>query len=176
MVTTHAYFGQPSGPKFERRLLELEQMATGVDRTFARNFPEHPVIFAGDMNVSSPDGREMKTLLDNGFEAPTMMREQVTNIGNSRPYDQILIRSATANKMPIGRFDVFRPTDYVFRLEDWEEYRIEMQKLITKRAKENSEGDKLFQQFRTFQISDHHLRWAEFVLDWPTENEPESLE
>lgn len=166
VVTAHAYYGQATGPRFEKRLVELDQMTSGINRTFQRNFPDQPVIFAGDMNVSSPNGREMETLLKNGFEAPAEMREQPTDINNRRPYDQILIWSVNAKKMPIGRFGVFKPTDFVFRLEDWNEYSIDMQRMIGADRRESTSLEELFERFRTFQISDHHLRWAEFRVDW----------
>lgn len=168
-VTAHVYFGSMAGPRFERRILELEQMARGLDRTFARNFPDHPVIFAGDMNTSTEDGREMQTLLSNGFQADLLLRRLGTQVSGDRPYDQILIRTATAAKMPIGKFGVFKPTDHVFRIADWEDYRIDMQRIMSKGALEQfgSDPQKLFERFfRTFQISDHHLKWAEFRIDW----------
>lgn len=166
-VTTHVYFGRSTGPYFERRLGEIEQMASGLDSTFERNFPAHPVIFAGDMNVSQPDGREMEKLTSNGFETTDYLRSAPTNLQQNRPYDQIMIRSKTAAKMPIGKAGVSNAFEHVFRLEDWEDYRIEMKKGTSANSNSRlSEEGRFKRYYRTYQISDHHLKWAEFRIDW----------
>lgn len=68
--------------------------------------------------------------------------------------------------MPIGRFGVFKPFEQVFRLEDWQDYKIEMRKADSLKTLDDTELEAKFAYYRTFQISDHNPKWAEFRIDW----------
>lgn len=166
-MVAHAYFGQASGERFERRLQELRIMTSGLDRMLARNFPEVPALLAGDLNVSRADGPEMRALLDNGFETDPRLGAMATDMRGLRPYDQILIRSHTAALMPFGQSGVFRPFDHVFRDEDADSYLIDMRRLVDPGRLEGKDPVEVFaRMFRSFQISDHALKWAEFRIGW----------
>lgn len=166
VVTTHIYFGSESGPKFERRIAELEAVAGGIDRAFKSFFPEHAVILAGDLNVSSSDGKEMATLTKNGFQTDPALAALSSNYKNNRPYDQIMTRTANANELTFGKSGIFKVFDYVFRDEEWEDYQIDLRRIAGNRRFQDEDPERFYDRARTFQISDHHLKWAEFRIDW----------
>lgn len=167
VATAHVYFGRQSGEQFESRIDELEGIAEGLDRTIERYFPDHPVILAGDLQVSQHDGREMAALMQSGFTTDPDLAALGTNRAANRPYDQIMIRTASDQELEFGEFGVFRALDYVFREDEWGEYRIDLRRIVGERIFENKDPEEVFRsRLRHYQISDHQLKWAEFRVDW----------
>jgi hypothetical protein len=165
VATAHVYFGQAAGPRFERRVNELKGIAIGINQLVRREFPEHPVILAGDLNVSKPDGEEMAALTENGFATDPALASLPSSFNDQNPYDQIMVGPSGAGRLAIGRSGVFKPLEHVFRETDMDEYRVDLARLEAARP---GRGDvqSAYRMLRTFQISDHHVKWAEFRLDW----------
>lgn len=163
LTTAHIYFGQPSGPKFERRLNELAAIAQELDLLSKRYFQNAPILLLGDLNVSKSDGREISTLRENKFDAPVTLVEAASNHRKTRPYDQILLLQQEPGRLFLNEWGTFHPLDHVFRKEDESSYRAEMARLAPRK---DPSDPRTFEQFRTFQISDHGLKWASFRADW----------
>lgn len=167
VATTHLTFGGVDGvPAVESRLAELRSIAMALGRAVEAYFQDHPLIFAGDLNVRRVDGPEIAALTENGFNTDATLASLGTSATVDRPYAQIFtLRSDTAS-LEFGRVGVFPVFDYVFRDEDWQDYKIDYLRLFDPDSPPSQEDwQNMYRIWRTFQISDHFPKWAEFRLD-----------
>lgn len=168
IANSHIIFGHPS-KNYDRRLREI--LATGTELVAVQKsyFQKVPLIWAGDLNVSRTDGKERDAIFKSGFYAPPDLIELPTNIMGSRPYDQILVSEVDREKLTFGRFGTFNLFEYIFREQDFDDYKIDIDRALPQESsyRTNDERLKYYEQFyRKFQISDHRLKWAEFRVDW----------
>lgn len=166
IATTHIYFGATSGPGFERRIKELETIATELDRSAEKYFSDRPMIIAGDLNVAEPHGREMAALTQNGFETDPVLASMASNYADTRPYDQIMVRADKLKRLAFGKVGVFKVLDHVFREDDWNLYKVDISRGDKEGRLSGNDPESYYRRFRTYQISDHHVKWAEFRVDW----------
>ena len=165
--TVHAPFIGTSSDAARERAEILAVMASGLDTLFQRSYPEHPFIFAGNFQISDASGPEMNALLRNGFFTPMELGAMNTDIRKKHPRDQIFVSENNPDKMMMGLYGIFEPTEFVFRLQDADRYQIDFQRRRVQSGKEPFHNyPRSYLNARTFEISDHILKWAEFRTDW----------
>lgn len=155
LCSSHLFYGETSGPKYERRVNEIKAlsgfMAKRAKTTGANTF------ILGDFNVEGPGTDTWDALHNSKFTIPEPLISIRTNIGETKHYDQIAFHSTrkevhldAENGTGVAgeKFNFF---DYVFRDKDEKEYR------TADRTKElGKESDKKgYRTWSTWQISDH---------------------
>jgi len=167
VVNSHIYFGSTGGIKYDYRQKELEAVSHGILKTKKSDFKEIPVIWAGDLNFTQANGKEHDIVKLAGFIAPATLVSLDTSVGKlSRPYDQILTPLMDSNKLKFGAYGVFDPFEYVFRLQDYLHYKIDLARLYDLNETSDNDLKKSYERLRTYQLSDHKIKWAEFRVDW----------
>lgn len=182
LCTVHIYFGDDSGEKLKRRVAEIERLVdffakrqdkesklTGKGmKPLDRGREAENYILLGDFNVVSPEHETMQALAAKGFEVP----EEIdgTHMPNREHfYDQIAVRVKDENFKVLGGGIVDMYAD-VFRSmpEDMELY----EKFVPKKDPEKNEKfrattpQKLYEKWRTRQMSDHSPLWIEIQTDF----------
>lgn len=157
-ASTHVWYGSDTGEGKERRLLELCAMARGVRQSVMSAYPDRLSILAGDLNTPDPTGKEFEILVEQGFFSDPGLAALPSNYRLTRTYDQILIAEEQAGNFPFGRVGVFPIFDHVYRDGDRDDYKID----VALASGAPAEAGKNFDMYRTFQMSDHYPKWAEF--------------
>ncbi len=121
----------------------------------------------------------MKALTDNGFTIPENLTKEKSNLKGDKHYDQIGLH-VTDNKLEIGASGVFKFQKSVFRDGDkdfdayFEYMPPKLRDFHTKGSKKGQprnrkeQKDYYEKEWRTWQISDHQLMWAELKTDFTT--------
>jgi hypothetical protein len=158
LCTVHIYYGKSTAVD-PRRVDEIEALAEllagkakdyiDVDRKVVYS-PENLVLL-GDFNIFAKDDATFKALTDNGFVIPDKLQQLPgSNVQQNKFYDQIAFFKDVAGikSLNAGVFDFYK---YVFN--DAAIYQAVMQA-----------GAK-FNDWRTYQMSDHLIMWCEFDVD-----------
>jgi hypothetical protein len=166
LCTVHIYYGK--GVKDDPRRVEE---ISGLARLLARNADDFrsgqaprddsaaPVqsenlLLLGDFNIFNREDVTMKALTDAGFVVPEGLNEiPGSNVGKNKHYDQIAYLRKTTGMTPTGRAGVYDFFEQVYRRADETDY-----------APETTAGLD-FDEWRTFQMSDHLPMWCEFLVD-----------
>ncbi|MBK8160264.1 MAG: endonuclease/exonuclease/phosphatase family protein [Rhodospirillaceae bacterium] len=161
LCTVHIYYGEGK-PDPKRRVEEIDKLAKilaskakdYIDIAAPKNYsPEHLVLL-GDFNIFKRSDKTFAGLTKNKFFVPEKLAAlpKGSNVKMDKFYDQIAFfkHKATAKNTQAGIFDFF---DYVFN--DPKKFRH-----ITK-----ARTVKAFNDWRTYQMSDHLIMWSEFGVD-----------
>ncbi|MBI4922368.1 MAG: endonuclease/exonuclease/phosphatase family protein [Devosia nanyangense] len=120
-------------------------------------------ILLGDFNILNPEDETMSALLGSGFEVRPQLRLP-TAVQSANFYDQIAVR--TEDKLvEIATAGTVKWQDYVFRDADLAEY-APLMPTTTKQGKPAKTDLAAFRKWRTWQMSDHQLLWAEIKMDF----------
>lgn len=176
ICTVHLYYGARSGAKLAARIEEIGTIAkylgTRADRALGK---ERALIVLGDFNIVSPEHATMKALSDNGFVVPKILQESPTT-GTAMHYDQIGFktkpevieyvesRARDPRKRNAGVVPLF---DSVYTDDQFDTYK-EIVKTKSTAGKEARTRAKLFdayQDWRTYQFSDHYPMWVRLQTD-----------
>jgi endonuclease/exonuclease/phosphatase family metal-dependent hydrolase len=93
LCTVHLYYGDESGPGYQRRVAEIDAVAKALKKRADEDGLNY--ILLGDMNVVSPTDDTMKALKKHKFVLPvdlTLANDDIgwaSNIGGDKHYDQI---------------------------------------------------------------------------------------
>ena len=161
LCTVHIYYGK-GVPNDPRRVDEIE-LLSGLLSKKAKDYinlesqavysPEHMVLL-GDFNVFKRTDETFKALLKNKFEVPDQLHKLNigSNVKQDKFYDQIAFYKpkVAIENTGAGIFDFYK---YVFN--DWTLF-----KHIGK-----AKTEKAFNDWRTYQMSDHLIMWSEFSVD-----------
>ncbi len=177
ICTVHIYYGSESGVKLERRIEEINRIATLLGkRAKAANKAGKALILLGDFNIVGLKHKTMEALLDSGFVVPPAIQEPPDGQRNNY-YDQIAFRTAPdALIFPKGKEEAgsFRIYESVFALDQIDRYRKyfePMRERLNQEAREKAaaKGKKppiattpedFFSDWRTWQLSDHQPLWV----------------
>ncbi|MBC8138919.1 MAG: endonuclease/exonuclease/phosphatase family protein [Fibrella sp.] len=157
LCSTHLYYGQASGEKYERRVREIQLfsqfMTERAVRTGANTF------ILGDFNVVGPNDPTWDALYAGKFTVPESIKGIATNVDESKHYDQIAFHSVR-NEVSIATNDNGRESAGTFRIFD---HVFDQEGDYTDLAK-NVNGD--FRKWSTWQMSDHMPLWIELKTDF----------
>ncbi|MGI9302729.1 MAG: endonuclease/exonuclease/phosphatase family protein [Gammaproteobacteria bacterium] len=174
--TVHLYYGAASGPKLDQRVEEIRTIAdylsTRADRALGN---DRALILLGDFNIVSPEHKTMKALTDNGFVVPNRLRENPTT-QTKKHYDQIAFktkpevieyvetRSSDPLKQNAGVIPLFRT---VFTDNEFDAYKnvVKTKTTAGRNATTNTELEKAYRDWRTYQFSDHFPMWVRLQTD-----------
>jgi hypothetical protein len=121
-------------------------------------------ILLGDFNIVRPEHETMKALEDEKFTIPPNLRSKPSNIAKTKHYDQIAFKTVD-KRLELGESGVFEIFNSVFQDSRSSEYKAFMPEDRIN-GKTAAELAKYFKNWRTFQLSDHHLMWTEIVTDF----------
>lgn len=166
ICTVHIYYGEDSGEKLARRVAEIRQLAKFFSKRQARQQERigTDIILLGDFNIVSPEHKTMEALEGEGFHIPDALKDKPSNIGLTKHYDQIAFRHAD-KRLELGKSGVFEIYKSVFRDDDASMYR----EFMTPKPAANVSPAVLtkdYRNWRTYQLSDHHVMWIEMLTDF----------
>lgn len=181
LCTVHIYYGD-GAPNNERRVREIRELARLLARraahpaqparpdgkvTASRNREPENLVLLGDFNIFGRNDATFQALTEAGFVIPPEIQPLLgTNLDRSKHYDQIAfmvqpLRLDTTDAA--GVFDFYRS---VFARGDDETYAAMMPEAY-RTAKDKK---RYYNQWRTFQMSDHLLLWVELRIDFGREH------
>ena len=185
ICTIHAYYGT-SKPDDPKRLQEVENLA-GILKKYIAGPPVKPakgkkskedarrprqgenVIALGDFNIFTQNDKTLKALTAAGFHVPPeLMKRKGSNLDQSKFYDQIAFLPVENRFGTTGKAGVFDFYQSVFRPEDEAQYAAMMSAKTAKayRSKTGKARSAYYKQWKTFQMSDHLVLWAELQIDF----------
>jgi endonuclease/exonuclease/phosphatase family metal-dependent hydrolase len=166
LATVHVYYGKSIAVD-PRRLAEI----TSFCKTLAKNagkFSAAPqyapdaspvpdnLIILGDFNIFNRKDVTMQAIQSAGFIVPEELQAVPgSNVDKNKHYDQIAFHRRLSRLKPTGSAGVFDYYEYVYRLEDEEEYSED-------RAEKPGRS---FKDWRTYRMSDHLPMWIELGTD-----------
>lgn len=176
LCTVHIYFGADSGPQLDRRIEEIKRLvhffAQRQDEASQQELDSagqvENYILLGDFNVVSPQHKTMQALAGEGFEVPKAI-DGTHMESREHFYDQIAVRVKDKRFDVLGGGivdmyrDVFRNTG-----EDRALYQRYMPKSDPGPDDQYKAKtpEKLYEKWRTWQMSDHSPLWIEIATDY----------
>jgi hypothetical protein len=173
LCSVHIYYGEGVAED-PRRVKEIGQLAgflaarANPKATAARPNPlPNNVIVLGDFNIFSRDDATMEQLTKAGFVVPEAIQQLPagSNLGTDKYYDQIAFyeeKNRLQFRDAAGVFDwqksVF-PRDAVADYSD----------LLTEAPADAAKRKRYYNDWRTYQMSDHLPMWVELDIDFSDE-------
>lgn len=176
LCTAHLYYGAASGAALDQRIEEIRKLvhvfAERQDRASERAAKQRKgavenYIILGDFNVVSPEHETMKALKGEGFVVPPEIDGKKVRKLGQHFYDQIAVR-VKDDRFKIlggGMIDIYED---VFTDADLPLYA----DVIPKKDPEKDAQfkaktpEKIYNKWRTWQMSDHHPLWIEIATDF----------
>ncbi|WP_157747579.1 endonuclease/exonuclease/phosphatase family protein [Cohaesibacter sp. ES.047] len=175
ICTVHIYYGAGSGAKLKQRIEEIERIAKYFGRRAdAAEKDGKALILLGDFNIVHPDHKTMKALEDHDFKIPRALNRP-SNLDMTKYYDQIAFRAhqkvldfidtpdpAQANAKA-GIVELFSA---VFRDGDFDQYKDNAskttsgKKVLNGTSNDHETLESYYEEWRTFQFSDHKPMWV----------------
>ncbi len=163
ICTTHAYYGK-SIPDDPQRVKEIKQLSTHLaghvtsSSAWAKN-----MILLGDFNIFKEDSAAYRALTDPGFQMHPNLVGIGSNVKQDKIFDQIaFIAPDLKDKLVDCNAGVFNFYDHVYRTDDASVFAPDVPK-----TKTNKPGK--YNDWRTYQMSDHLPMWIELRVDFSPE-------
>jgi len=172
LTTVHIYYGAESGEKFQRRVDEIDFIASFLSKRSKQE--DLTYILLGDFNIVDPTDKTMQALERNKFFIPDEIKKKPSDIGGTKHYDQIAFKVKQGEDMQIfskkdQKAGTFKYFDYVFTKDELAVYRSEFDKKNTENKTEKQIESYYLSKWRTFQMSDHLPLWVELKIDFSNE-------
>lgn len=179
LCTVHIYYGEAKADD-PRRVQEIHDLAellarrarspkaqpAGPDEPASRPRDPENLILLGDFNIFSRDDVTMKALTDAGFTVPEELQPLPgSNLDRSKHYDQIAYMARPFRFGTTGRAGVFDYYQSVFPKNDDATYA----SLMPEKYKTAANPKRYYNDWRTFQMSDHLVLWVELRTDFAPE-------
>lgn len=163
IANTQIVFGRPDARA--DRIAELNIIAENLSYHADKSFGGIPAVLAGQVNSEFVDGPVIAAIEKAGYHTDTELKAAPGSAFSGRIYDQIFVRNDPERRLVFGRSGSFNLFDYIMRDADLDLYRTELGREYA------LDGNKKLQRWRyrmwrSFQISDHRVKWAEFRMDW----------
>lgn len=174
ICTQHFYYGQSKADDPQR----LQEAKTVVDllkkRMKSKDAWASNTILLGDFNIFSLEDETLKAIEKEKFEIPAGLKGTYSNAKRDKPFDQIAFLSRDVqSQLALARSGTFPFFDYVYRDSDWEAFDPKKQWRPSGYKPEKWETkewtEKVYNQWRTFQLSDHLPLWVEVGVDFGKE-------
>jgi endonuclease/exonuclease/phosphatase family metal-dependent hydrolase len=161
LCTVHIYYGQ-SKAEDPRRVDEINALAKllaakakdYINTKAPVDYSPENLVLLGDFNIFSKTDKTYEALTKNKFVVPVELQKLPagSNVAQDKFYDQIAFfkQKVDIKNTNAGVFNFF---DYVF--SDPKEFK----------GVKGAATAKAFNQWRTYQMSDHLIMWAEFSVD-----------
>lgn len=175
LCSVHIYYGD-SSPNNSRRVKEIGDLAETLDgRAAARERSQdgepQSVILLGDFNIFKRTDRTAQALMKQNFLVPPEILKipSGSNLKRDKYYDQIAFHDPAKRLRGTAQAGVFNFLDAVYREADEASHQPAMESLIPKKFKGAKTADRkrrLYEQWRTYQMSDHLPLWIELQTDF----------
>ncbi len=172
LCTVHIYYGEDTGAKLEERIQEIKAVAQYFGTRSEKAYEDgRALILLGDFNIMHPEHKTMKALTDNGFTVPGHSQMK-SNIGETKYYDQIAFRAkdgvvrytaSSGSKKGAGVISFFSAVFSSTKEGVDDGYKVYEESFKSLMKKENptaAEKRKFFEDWRTYQVSDHKPLWV----------------
>ncbi len=168
LCSVHIYYGKAEAND-PRRVAEIQDLSGLLNRRNTKRENESDgepenVILLGDFNIFNLTGdRTMAALNKNKFVIPETIQAipKGSNLARDKYYDQIAFHDPKGQLKPTTKAGVFVFTDSIFADNQAELYAKEMDDSAPEKVKTAKDKNKFYNQWRTFQISDHFPLWIE---------------
>ena len=165
LCTVHIYYGEGT-PNDARRVDEIKQIGrllAGKAKDYirlgnkARDYLPENLVLLGDFNIFKKSDKTFAALRDSGFVLPkALMKDEMvgSNVKKDKFYDQIAFYRDVVEmeNSAAGIFDFF---EHAFTEQDAQRFM----------AAHGLADKAKFRDWRTYQLSDHLVMWAEFKVD-----------
>jgi len=163
VANTHIVFGRPDARA--DRIEELKAIALNLSEHADNSFGGIPALLVGDVNSERPDGPVIEAIEGAGLFTDPALKAAPSSVFTDKVYDQIYVRNDPAKRLAFGRVGSFNPFDHIMRSDDFSLYKTEAARDMNWGSDE-TRNKRLYHRWRSFQISDHRVKWAEFRMDW----------
>jgi endonuclease/exonuclease/phosphatase family metal-dependent hydrolase len=163
----HIYYGTKD-PNDPSRVAEIDAIAgllakRNFDRQSMADGEPDNVILLGDFNIFNQEGDETTAALErNGFVVPKGIRLLKRN----KYYDQIAFHDPRNRLRSTTKAGVFDFSDSVFTEDEAAGYDMTMAQLAPAAYAKATSKQRLYREWRTFQMSDHLPLWLELKIDF----------
>lgn len=164
LCSVHMYYGTSTADD-PRRVAEIDEMSKLLNKKAGdyiklgnqyRSYSPENLVLLGDFNIFSRDDATFAAMTKNGFIVPEKLAKQElgSNVKQDRFYDQIAFYKGMRDisNVAAGIFDFYK---YIYTDADADRHV----------AAGNLEADQRFHDWRTYQMSDHLIMWAQFDVD-----------
>jgi exonuclease III len=170
LCTVHIYYGEDSGEKFERRIEEIENLSLFFKNRSKKE--DENFILLGDFNILDYQDRTMEALLKGGFKIPeALVKRTGSNLKKDKFYDQIVYKEGKNKVKFSGNAGVFDLYETIYHEDEKELYYEDFSNVmkVNKKAFDEVTYNKKFNEWKTFQMSDHLPLWVEFDINYSEE-------
>lgn len=167
LCTVHIYYGSDTGVDFEERIKEIENLSMFFKKRSLKE--DENFILLGDFNILDDQDRTMEALLKGGFKIPEALQKRSgSNLKKDKFYDQIVYKEGKNKIKFTGKAGVFDFYDIVYKNSEKELYFEDFSTIMKNNNKKFDESifEKEFDEWKTYQMSDHLPLWIEFDIDF----------
>lgn len=170
LCTVHIYYGSDNGAEFEERIKEIENLSMFFKKRSLKE--DENFILLGDFNILDDQDKTMEALLKGGFKIPDALQKRTgSNLKKDKFYDQIVYKEGKNKIKFTGKAGVFDFYDTVYKNSEKEFYFEDFSTVMKNNNKKFDEAifENEFQEWKTYQMSDHLPLWVEFDIDFSDE-------
>jgi endonuclease/exonuclease/phosphatase family metal-dependent hydrolase len=173
LCSVHIYYGtaKPDDPRRVKEIATLAELLSSRNARRAKSpdgEPDH-VILLGDFNIFNQQGdKTAQALADAGFIVPKEITELPagSNLKADKFYDQIAFLDPRGFLRRKSRAGVFDFQTAVYSPDDHQAYAVEMVETDPLKFEKAADKAKYYNNWRTFQMSDHLPLWIELDMDF----------
>ncbi|HEV2707821.1 MAG TPA: endonuclease/exonuclease/phosphatase family protein [Pyrinomonadaceae bacterium] len=174
ICTTHILYGEETADD-PNRIEEIRVLANFLAEqaegkyAWAKN-----MILLGDFNIFDTTDETMKAITSAGFVVPPQLQKLPSNAPRSKHYDQVaFIAPDIRDQLELCKAGVFNYYEHVYRADEESVYADDMGKAYTEKKdgtpRDKKERTRYYNDWRTFQMSDHLPMWIELKIDFGKE-------
>jgi endonuclease/exonuclease/phosphatase family metal-dependent hydrolase len=171
LCSVHIYYGT-SRPNNKTRVAEIQEISKlladrNTKRQSAAEGEAEHVVLIGDFNIFHRAGdKTSAALADNDFVVPKPPRQlPATNLGGDKDFDQIAFHDLR-KRLRTSLAGVFDFTRTIYGDGEAKAHVQAMQRSAPEQFAKAGNKEKLYKNWRTFQISDHLPLWLELETDF----------
>jgi hypothetical protein len=182
LCTVHIYYGEGVAVD-PRRVAEIRDLAQTLaaiakggtravksavgERPQRRRLEAENLILLGDFNIFNRDDATFAELTAAGFTVPPELQAPGSNLASDKHYDQIAFMARPGRFGTTGRAGVFDFQKSVFGKGELARYGDLIDPAyFTSKAGKPKKPDTVYNDWRTHQMSDHLLLWAELKINF----------
>jgi len=162
ICTAHIYYGKDSknSEEYQRRVNEIASITGHLKKYYIEKKEAYNMFLLGDFNIEDTKSPTYKAATSSAFKIPDAIlgKNLFSNAKEDKIYDQILYYNQFAD-ITFTKAGVFKYYESVFgNLKDYAAR-------INKHQGKKIDSEKAFNDFRTYQMSDHFPLWIEMNTD-----------
>lgn len=167
LCTVHIYYGKDKGVQFEQRIQEIENLSMFFKKRATRE--DENFILLGDFNILNFQDRTMKALLKGGFKMPdALVKRTGSNLKKDKFYDQIVYKEGKNKVKFSGNAGVLDFFETIYKEDEKDIYYEDFVNVMKGNKKPHGKDlyNKKFNEWKTYQMSDHLPLWVEFDINY----------